>query len=74
MLIKEYKDESGVKDMSKMLKQALQEQRKYYAEKLLAIGVYNEEIVNNMTITELEKEYQYFFLQRPSIKKKSKLP
>ncbi|WP_243292232.1 stress protein [Bacillus sp. FJAT-47783] len=60
--------------MSKMLKQALQEQRKYYAEKLLAIGVYNEEIVNNMTITELEKEYQYFFLQRPSIKKKSKLP
>lgn len=73
MLKKENTDESGVKNMSNMLNQALQEQRKYYSEKLLAIGVYNEEIVKKMTITELEKEYQYFFLQKPSIKKKSKL-
>ncbi|WP_243385487.1 stress protein [Bacillus kexueae] len=59
--------------MSNMLKKALEEQRKYYSEKLLAIGVYNEQIVNNMTLTELEKEYQYFFLQQPIIKKKTNL-
>lgn len=58
--------------MSKLLKNALEEQRKYYFQKLLAIDVYNEEILNKITLTELEKEYQYFYLLNPKIIKKTK--
>jgi len=58
--------------MSNFIKNALEEQRKYYSQKLLAIGVYNEEILNKMTLTELEREYQYFYLKNPKIMKKTK--
>ncbi|MCD7036198.1 Fur-regulated basic protein FbpA [Metabacillus sp. GX 13764] len=47
--------------MSNMLKNALEEQRTYYFQKLLAIGVYNNAVLNKMTVTELKNEYNYFY-------------
>ena len=47
--------------MSKMLRNAIEEQRNYYTQKLVAIGVYNEKVMTNMTLTELKKEYNYYY-------------
>ncbi|MCY8769553.1 stress protein, partial [Bacillus inaquosorum] len=47
--------------MSNLLKSALEKERSHYSEKLFQIGVYNKEIMNKMTISELRKEYTYFF-------------
>jgi hypothetical protein len=54
--------------MSHQLKMALEDQRKYYSQKLLAIGVYNKEVLNQMTVSELKDEYNYFY-HRISYKK-----
>lgn len=56
--------------MSKMLQNALEEQRNYYSQKLLAIGVYNTQVLNNMTLTELKNEYNYFYKNVPMVKRK----
>lgn len=55
--------------MSKMLRSAIEEQRNYYSQKLVAIGVYNEKIMSNMTLTELKKEYNYFYHHVPQAKR-----
>ncbi|ASP25922.1 Fur-regulated basic protein FbpA [Bacillus velezensis] len=47
--------------MSRLLQNALDKERNHYSKKLLQIGVYTKEILNSMTITELRKEYAYFF-------------
>ncbi|KJJ40707.1 stress protein [Bacillus subtilis] len=47
--------------MSNLLKSALEKERSHYSEKLFQIGVYNKEVMNKMTISELRKEYAYFF-------------
>ena len=47
--------------MSHLLQNALDKERNHYSKKLLQIGVYTKEILNSMTITELRKEYAYFF-------------
>ncbi|MED4515488.1 stress response protein YkoL [Bacillus subtilis] len=47
--------------MSNLLKSALEKERSHYSEKLYQIGVYNKEVMNKMTISELRKEYVYFF-------------
>ncbi|MDQ0229446.1 Fur-regulated basic protein FbpA [Metabacillus malikii] len=64
--------------MSKMLQNALEEQRNYYSQKLLAIGVYNQQVLNQMTLTELKEEYQYFYhtktqkkVREPKVKKQN---
>ncbi|WP_226668383.1 stress protein [Metabacillus litoralis] len=57
--------------MSKMLQNALEEQRKYYSQKLLALGIYNKQVMNNMTLTELKNEYNYFYHNVPKLKRKS---
>ncbi|MBD1380331.1 stress protein [Metabacillus arenae] len=59
--------------MSRFLKNALEEQRNYYYQKLKLIGVYNHEVLSNMTISELKQEYYYFYHSIPSKKKRSKL-
>jgi hypothetical protein len=56
--------------MSKMLQNALIEQRKYYSDKLLAIGVYNTDVMKKMTLTELKNEYNYFYHNVPQVKRK----
>ncbi|MGD6817462.1 Fur-regulated basic protein FbpA [Metabacillus sp. 84] len=60
--------------MSKLLKFALEEQRNYYSQKLLAIGVYNNEVLRKMTISELKNEYVYFYHSIPAIKRKPASP
>jgi hypothetical protein len=55
--------------MSKMLQNALGEQRNYYCQKLLAIGVYNTQVLNKMTLTELKNEYNYFYHNDPQVKR-----
>ncbi|MTH54317.1 Fur-regulated basic protein FbpA [Bacillus mangrovi] len=60
--------------MSKLLKFALDEQRSYYSHKLLAIGVYNDEVLQKMTISELKNEYVYFYHSIPAIKRKPAAP
>ncbi|MFC0272498.1 stress protein [Metabacillus herbersteinensis] len=55
--------------MSKILQIALDEQRNYYFQKLLAIGVYNMDVMKSMTNTELQKEYNYFYHNIPAIKR-----
>ncbi|APH05580.1 stress protein [Bacillus weihaiensis] len=57
--------------MSKLLQNALEEQRKYYSQKLMAIGVYNKQVMNKMTLTELKNEYNYFYHNMPQQKKRS---
>ncbi|KAF1680875.1 Fur-regulated basic protein FbpA [Bacillus mexicanus] len=47
--------------MSNLLKSALEKERNHYSEKLFQIGVYNKEVMNKMTVSELRKEYAYFF-------------
>lgn len=47
--------------MSKFLKNALEEQRAYYSQKLMAIGVYNQHVLTKMTVSELKNEYNYFY-------------
>ncbi|MED4532973.1 stress protein [Metabacillus fastidiosus] len=59
--------------MSSMIKIALEEQRKYYSQKLLAIGVYNLEIMEQMTLSELKNEYRYFYHNVPEIKRQKKM-
>lgn len=56
--------------MSKMLQNALEEQRNYYSQKLLAIGVYNSQVMKKMTLTELKNEYNYFYHNVPLVKRK----
>ncbi|QHK03920.1 Fur-regulated basic protein FbpA [Bacillus velezensis] len=51
--------------MSRLLQNALDKERNHYSKKLLQIGVYTKEILNSMTITELRKEYAYFFRNIP---------
>jgi hypothetical protein len=58
--------------MSKMLQTALEEQRNYYSQKLRAIGVYNNQVLNKMTLTELKNEYNYFYRNVPTVKRKGK--
>lgn len=50
------------------LKKALEQQREYYINKLLLIGVYDSLIMDGMTITELKDEYNYFYYDVPSRK------
>lgn len=57
--------------MSKMLQTALEEQRNYYSQKLLAIGVYNSQVMKKMTLTELKNEYNYFYHNIPKVKRKA---
>lgn len=57
--------------MSKMLQNALEEQRKYYSQKLLAIGVYNKQVMTKMTLTELKNEYNYFYHNVPKLERKT---
>ncbi len=57
--------------VSKLLQNALEEQRKYYSQKLMAIGVYNKQVMNKMTLTELKNEYNYFYHNMPQQKKRS---
>ncbi|MDA7026197.1 stress protein [Bacillus sp. CLL-7-23] len=47
--------------MSKLLKKALEEERNHYTKKLISIGACQQDILHKMTITELRKEYFYFF-------------
>ncbi|MCM3616758.1 stress protein [Sutcliffiella horikoshii] len=54
--------------MSKKLQKALEQQREYYINKLLLIGVYDTLVLDGMTTTELKTEYQYFFYDVPSKK------
>ncbi|MRX71995.1 Fur-regulated basic protein FbpA [Bacillus lacus] len=56
--------------MKKWLLTALEEQRDYYSKQLLAIGVYNQSVLKNMTITELKSEYHYFYHCIPEVKRK----
>ncbi|WP_299089337.1 Fur-regulated basic protein FbpA [uncultured Metabacillus sp.] len=56
--------------MSRMLQNALDEQRKYYSQKLLAIGVYDSQVLTNMTLTELKNEYNYFYHNVPKVTRK----
>ncbi|MEC0599604.1 stress protein [Bacillus spizizenii] len=55
--------------MSNLLKSALEKERSHYSEKLCQIGVYNKEVMNKMTISELRKEYAYFFCSIQNHKK-----
>nr|WP_246188305.1 Fur-regulated basic protein FbpA [Metabacillus lacus] len=48
----------------------MEEQRDYYSKQLLAIGVYNQSVLKNMTITELKSEYHYFYHCIPEVKRK----
>lgn len=57
--------------MSKMLQNALEEQRKYYYQKLLATGVYHPEVLVKMTITELKNEYNFFYHDVRLLKRKN---
>ena len=50
------------------LKKALEQQREYYINKLLLIGVYDCLILEGMTTTELKAEYNYFYYDVPSRK------
>ncbi|CAG9620522.1 Fur-regulated basic protein FbpA [Sutcliffiella rhizosphaerae] len=54
--------------MSNELKKALKQQREYYIDKLLLINVYNDNVLNGLTITELKEEYNYFYNDFPSKK------
>lgn len=54
--------------MSRKLKQALEQQREYYINKLLLIGVYDSLVLDGMTTSELKTEYNYFFYDVPSKK------
>ncbi|MCY9201768.1 stress protein [Bacillus halotolerans] len=56
--------------MSNLLKTALEKERSHYSEKLFQIGVYNKEVMNKMTLSELRKEYAYFFRSIPYHQKK----
>ncbi|WP_339149742.1 MULTISPECIES: stress protein [unclassified Sutcliffiella] len=56
--------------MSKKLQKALEQQREYYINKLLLIGVYDSLVLDGMTTTELKTEYNYFFCDVPSKKVK----
>ena len=56
--------------MGKRMQFALEEQRTYYSQKLLAIGVYNTQVLNKMTISELKNEYNYFYHNDPQVKRK----
>ncbi|MEC1262411.1 Fur-regulated basic protein FbpA [Bacillus swezeyi] len=47
--------------MSKLLKNALEKERNHYSKKLISLGVYHQEHLQRMTITELRNEYFYFF-------------
>ena len=60
--------------MGKRIQFALEEQRTYYAQKLLAIGVYNTQVLNNMTLSELKNEYNYFYRNDPQVKRKGSAP
>jgi Fur-regulated basic protein A len=61
-----------VSAMSEMFQNALEEQRNYYSQKLLAIGVYNKQVMKKMTLTELKNEYNYFYRNVPKLKRKGK--
>ncbi|KPB04035.1 Fur-regulated basic protein FbpA [Bacillus sp. CHD6a] len=54
--------------MSRKLQQALEQQREYYINKLLLIGVYDSLVLDGMTMSELKTEYNYFFYDVPSKK------
>ncbi|MFN2745921.1 MULTISPECIES: Fur-regulated basic protein FbpA [Bacillus] len=47
--------------MSKLLKNALEKERNHYSKKLISLGVYKQDHLQGMTITELRNEYFYFF-------------
>ncbi|ARW06413.1 Fur-regulated basic protein FbpA [Bacillus atrophaeus] len=54
--------------MSNFLKTALEKERSHYSEKLYQIGVYNKEVMKEMTISELRREYAYFYRKIPYLK------
>ncbi|KYD04807.1 Fur-regulated basic protein FbpA [Bacillus atrophaeus] len=54
--------------MSNFLKTALEKERSHYSEKLHQIGVYNKEVMKEMTISELRREYAYFYRKTPYVK------
>ncbi len=43
--------------MSNLLKTALEKERSHYSEKLFQIGVYNKEVMNKMTLSELRNSF-----------------
>jgi predicted GNAT family N-acyltransferase len=60
--------ERGNEKMSKLFQKALEDQRAFYCKKLLSLGIYNQEVLSSMTLSELKKEYHYFFNNIPLIK------
>ncbi|WP_353856018.1 stress protein [Bacillus sp. Bos-x628] len=47
--------------MRQILKEALEKERQYYTQRLCSLGVYSHDMTKNMTISDLKKEYHFFF-------------
>lgn len=47
--------------MRSILKEALAKERHYYTKRLCSLGVYSPDMTKNMTISDLKKEYHFFF-------------
>ena len=47
--------------MRRILKEALAKERHYYTKQLCSLGVYSPDMTKNMTISDLKKEYHFFF-------------
>ncbi|KEP26109.1 MULTISPECIES: hypothetical protein [Bacillus] len=47
--------------MRRILKEALAKERRYYTKQLCSLGVYSPDMTKNMTISDLKKEYHFFF-------------
>jgi len=45
----------------RILKEALAKERHYYTKQLCSLGVYSPDAAKNMTISDLKKEYHFFF-------------
>jgi hypothetical protein len=60
--------------MSKLFRKALEDQRVFYSRKLNSLGIYDEEVLSSMTLSELKKEYQHFYSSVPFMKLTQKKP
>ncbi|MFX0111460.1 stress protein [Bacillus pumilus] len=47
--------------MRRILKEALAKERHYYTKQLCSLGVYSPSAAKKMTISDLKKEYHFFF-------------
>lgn len=56
--------------MVKKQRHPLEDAHDYYYKKLLAIGVYNPAVLSRMSTLELKNEYEYYYHNTPSIKRK----